>query len=144
MRAHHCRASLLTLLFATSLLRADFPVAIELSERQPPTNEDWFRYFLKRSERNAQATMGTCPTGCVGPIQLWREILYYPCRECPETSCIEHRSWRGCYGIRHPMPYYIPNPTIAVEIDDCERCAQTRPSWRFPNNRVEIVVGIWE
>jgi hypothetical protein len=49
----------------------------------------------------------------------------------------------GRYGILHPMPYYIPNPTIAAERNDCRRSARSHQDWRFPNNPVPLTLGGW-
>jgi hypothetical protein len=96
----------------TGKLTADWPPSANLSEQQPPTAEDWFRYYLRRTHRCR------CDYLCVEPIVLTREILYYTCCE-PVCGEPVHRSFRGVYGVRHPLPYYLPEIEIVVPVPGC-------------------------
>lgn len=123
----------------------DLPAPSMLSEAQPPSDAEWFAYYYYKQAR----AVGAIPShkcakpACVGPLELWQEVTYYPCEAgCPCKP--SHPSYSGCYGIRHPMPYYIPNPTLSVEIPGCAtgRCRQQ--SLRDPTNRVDVTIGVWE
>jgi hypothetical protein len=120
---------------------------IILGETMPPTNQDWFDYYYHQNllrEFGPQTKCRRLPAESYGPLVLWPEIVYFTGDECVSCSKPVHQSYRGEYGMVHPMPYYIPNPTIAVEIYDSRDGAMPRESWRFPNNRVEITIGVWE
>lgn len=93
---------------------ADYPPLGTMSQQQPPTREDWFRLYLRRLQR---AEGMDC---LARPFVFYGAIYYYPCP--PDQPCGEavHPSFRGVYGIRHPMPYYIANPRVEFH-DPTER-----------------------
>lgn len=111
-----------------SKARAEYPPSVHMSEMQPPTEEEWIELQIRRSIRRN----GVC---CMPRVRLQPQIWYYPfeCGCAPEvpatfpldgnaTIVIQesvpaspgHRSYRGTYGIRHPMPYYIPAVRVGV------------------------------
>lgn len=118
----HVAAGLLAVISFGSLARADYPMHALFSEQQPPTLQDWHMLQLRQMQR-------CCPHR--GPMVLPREIHYYPCprvRGCDEPV---HQSDKGVYGCEHPMPYYLPNPQILVEVPGgCHRCS-LQQDWRF-------------
>lgn len=128
---------------SVTFVRADLPVMTHLSERQPPTSEDWFRYFLREQARHE--CHSPCGQTCaVGPLVLWPEIVYHAYKPCELNPPCGKKSLRGGYGIFHPGPYYIPNPTLAIDPVTRERCACGHESLRVPNNRIEFRLGNWE
>ena len=142
-------AALWTTLAAGSAGWADLPSVARLSEAQPPTREQWFAYYHLRQARQEWVAAGAdCRTRpCAGPLELWEEVTYFPCEGCLSARpkrCSADSPAAGCgaYGVRHPMPYYIPNPVLAVERPAAWRCR--RQSLRDPNNRVEVTLGVWE
>lgn len=143
------KAALWTTLIAASAATADLPSVARLSEAQPPTREQWFAYYYLRQARQEWAAAGgDCRTRpCAGPLELWEEVTYFPCEGCPSgrpKRCGADPTPPACnaYGLRHPMPYYIPNPVLAVERAATRQCR--RQTLRDPNNRVEVTLGVWE
>ncbi len=63
-------------------------------------------------------------------------------------TCKKPALHSGEYGIFHPGPYYIPNPTLAIEYPAaCEPCRSRSMSAKIspdPNNRIEMTIGVWE
>lgn len=112
-------------LVAGTQLRGDLPPRW-MSELVPPTEADWYRIeLIKRRLYPVEHC-------CAKPILVYHEVYYYPCPgpiACGEAT---HRSFRGTYGIRHPMPYYIKEPKFEVPPPpwNCRSCStpQTPPS----------------
>lgn len=137
----------LLLTSAQSAKAEEFPVMLNWNETLPPNQEDWFQYFYTENVRREFGPATKCqklPCEAYGPLVLWPEIVYFPCTACGMSCGPVHQSMKGTYGIAFPMPYYIPNPTIAVEINDWCNGTSSRDSWRFPNNRIELTIGVWE
>jgi hypothetical protein len=101
-----------------SVARAEHPAYFNLSEQQPPRAEDWLYLQLRRAAR--------CSGGCVEPLAIPLEITYYDCPESCSPCEALHRSYRGCYGLRHPAPYYISVPTIVVDRPRRCPCGEAR------------------
>ena len=110
-----------TLMLWASEVKADYPPLVHYSELQPPTEWDWYRLYLLRQMRCQ-------PCDRCGPIVVYRQIFYFdctvPCGHCGAGPV--HRSYRGNYGIIHPAPYYIKEPTLddlyrASGLEDCRR-----------------------
>lgn len=128
-------------------VRGDLPGPDLLSEAQPPTREQWFAlYYLRQARQSYPFPNHRCEKRpAVGPLELAEEVNYYLCNqdgsECspPPRSCSG-----GCYGIRHPMPYYIPNPTLAVERPARVGCRSRHENLRQPESHIQITIGVWE
>lgn len=126
-------AILLAVLFESAAV-AEYPPSVNMAQQMPPTEADWYRLYLRRYQRRAGID---CMA--VEPILLYGEILYYPCP--PEQPCGEplHRSFKGVYGIRHPMPYYIPAHRIEVALpENCPECL-SRKTQPIPRNPSPVV-----
>lgn len=118
--AVNCRipgAVVLLLCFVMDHARADYPVFMNMNERMAPTDEDWERLELRRLER--AYGLPNCESR---PIVIHGMVRYYP---CPEKKCNEplHESFQGVYGIRHPMPYYIPTQRVTIAYPEPPACA---------------------
>jgi hypothetical protein len=144
------------------ILGTDIPDAIWGSEMLPPTAADWIRAYLREVEQphGARAAFGHsgghacrkggCPSVLrrLEPISLNAEVEYLPCSAEPRCGCARSTLHSGEYGIFHPAPYYIPNPTLGVELSPTCGCrgsshtaAKISPD---PNNRIEMTLGVWE
>lgn len=87
---------------------ADWMPPANLSEFQPPTPEDWQRLAMLRQARCAG------PVCNPQPIVVYGEVIYFPEAPCPRCGQKPHMSFQGQYGMRHPMPYYIPEPPKVI------------------------------
>jgi hypothetical protein len=85
----------------------------------PPSDEEWFRYYLRREMYRGMPRSKHkeyCEEIC--PILLYERWYFYLCpwkQPCNEPI---HRSFRGTYGIFLPEPYYIETPHILFEAPD--------------------------
>lgn len=137
----HCWSVTVSLALAAAAF-GDLPAPIQLSEAQPPSDAEWFAYYFHKQAR-ATGRHSCAKPACVGPLELWREVMYFACDEgCPRGP--SPPSCGGGYGIVHPMPYYIPNPTLSVEAPRCVRSRYGHESLRDPFNRVDVTLGVWE
>lgn len=129
----------------------------------PPTAAEWIRGYLREAERESEGFRSTevsAGAGChqcqkvvrqPAPVSLNVEVEYLPCS--PGASgggvcCQKVSLHSGEYGMFHPGPYYIPNPTVAVEWEpSCRPCSRPSVSAKIspdPNNRIEMTIGVWE
>lgn len=97
-------------LWICSTAQAEYPPTVNWSEQQPPTAKEWEEWAQRRAARQAG-----CHT-CLKPDWRFRSVYYFEPAPCTCGSAT-HASFKGCYGIRHPLPYYIAN--------EPEACAQT-------------------
>jgi hypothetical protein len=147
---------------------AEIPDAIWGSEMLPPTAAEWIRAYLRQAESvnlPQEAFPGSRGEhfSCKGCHQVLRvretiglnaEVEYLPCSDDVHSSgpagctCKKPALHSGEYGIFHPGPYYIPNPTLAIEYPGgCEPCRSRSISAKIspdPNNRIEMTIGVWE
>lgn len=101
------------------MLRAD-QAPRSANELTPPSEQEW--HLISMALRQCYE----CKHCCAKPLLVYREVYYFP-RPAP-AACGEgsHRSFRGTYGVRHPMPYYIKEPKFDPQPKapwQCRSCA---------------------
>ena len=115
---------------SASRAAADLPAYLALTEQQPPSAEDWLRLELRRH--------GRCSCGGTAQIALSRSIVYYPCEPRPACRGASRHLAGGSYGVRHPMPYYLPTPRIEVDVPGrCPVCRRRPVIWPSSSDRPE-------
>lgn len=120
---------LVLLSFHPSGALSDYPPPRNISEMVPPTEDEWFRYYLRREMRQAAPRKSECDL-CeeIVPILLYERWYFYLCPWAEPCDVPVHRSFRGKYGIFLPGPYYIETPRIAVQFPD-PNCPERKFEW---------------
>jgi hypothetical protein len=109
--------------------RSDYPPPRNISEMVPPTEEEWFRYYLRKEMRKGVPQQAKCDL-CeeIVPILLYERWYFYLCPWSEPCGVPVHRSFRGTYGIFLPGPYYIETPRMAVQFPD-PNCPDRKFEW---------------
>lgn len=104
-------ALVLTILAPTSPGAAELPMALTISQQQPPSELDWWLFYLRRQLKNPDACG---PRAVIEPAELIYLAVCDPIIDCNGQVWYEQFGKPHLYGIVHPGPYYIKEARIGL------------------------------